>query len=92
LSKINAWARQSARLARTMRRRATDRILALALTIGGGTLLGFLIYQSFDRTLNDSSIYTTGMPGSLLLGLGAIIAVAFGVHRLTSRRDSGGEP
>jgi hypothetical protein len=74
-----------------MKRGISDRILALALTIGGGALLGFLIYQSFERTLNDTSIYTTGIPGSLLLGLGAIIALAFGVHRLTSRRDSGSD-
>ena len=64
----------------------TDRVLAWVFTLGGGALLAFLLYQSFDRTLNDTSIYTTGMPGSLLLGLAAIIAIAYGVHRLGSRR------
>ncbi len=67
----------------------SDKLLAWALTLGGGGLLGFLLYQSFDRTLYDSSIYTIGMPGSLLLGLAAIIAFAYGMHRLMS---GGGSP
>ena len=63
-----------------------DRVLAWVATLGGGGLLAFLIYQSFDRTLNATSIYTTGIAGSLLLGLVAIIAFAYGAHRLASQR------
>ena len=68
-----------------------QRIAAWMLTLGGGGLLAFLLYQSFDRTLNDASIYTTGMPGSLLLGLAAIIAFACGLNTLVSRDSSDDE-
>ena len=59
-----------------------DRFFGLIMTAGGAALLAFLVYQSLDRAMDSASIYTTGMPGSLLLGLLAIIVFAFGMHRL----------
>jgi hypothetical protein len=61
-----------------------QRIIGAVLALAGGALLAFLIWQSLDRAMNNASIYTTGMPGSLLLGLIAIIALAFGVHRFVA--------
>lgn len=63
------------------------RIIGGVLALAGGALLAFVIYQSLDRALNDASITSFGMPGSLLLGALAIILLAFGLHRMTSRTD-----
>jgi phosphotransferase system glucose/maltose/N-acetylglucosamine-specific IIC component len=61
-----------------------NRLFALALSIAGGGLLAFLVYQSFDRALNNASITVGGMPASLLLGFLAILMLAFGLHRLVA--------
>jgi peptidoglycan/LPS O-acetylase OafA/YrhL len=74
-----------------------QRIVGGLLALAGGALLAFVIFQSLDRAMNDASIYTTGMPGSLLLCLVAIILLAFGLHRLfapagPAKRHGGGAP
>jgi drug/metabolite transporter (DMT)-like permease len=62
-----------------------QRVMGAVLALIGAVLLAFVVYQSLDRAMNDASIYTTGMPGSLLLGFIAILALAFGLHRLAAR-------
>jgi hypothetical protein len=63
-----------------------QRFLGWSLALAGSAGLGYLIVQSLDARLNDRTIYVTGMPGDLLLGLVAIIALAFGTHVATGRQ------
>jgi phosphotransferase system glucose/maltose/N-acetylglucosamine-specific IIC component len=60
-----------------------DRWFGLALSLIGGGSLAFLAWQSMDRALNNASIEVSGMPGTLVFGLVAIVVLVFGLHRLT---------
>jgi hypothetical protein len=62
------------------------RALGLTIALAGALSLGFVAYQSMDRALNDASIYVSGMPGSLLLGLVGIVTIGFGLHRFAAAR------
>jgi hypothetical protein len=62
------------------------KLLGLALVVFGAGLFGYMLWQTMDHDANARSIYTTGMPGSLLLGMIGIIAFAYGMIMLQRGR------
>ena len=67
-------------------------ILGLALALAGAALLGVLFYPSFAHSLKTGSLYTTSMPGALLLGLTAIIVFVFGIRLMLARQRPNRQP
>lgn len=53
-------------------------VIGLALIAAGGALLGVLFYPSFAHSLATGPLVTTSMPGALLLGMIALIAISWG--------------
>jgi hypothetical protein len=61
-------------------------IIGFALAVAGGVVLGVLFYPSFAHTLATGPQLTASMPGALLLGMIALIAIAWGGHLVVSGR------
>lgn len=64
-------------------------IIGLALIVAGGALLGVLFYPSFAHSLATGPLVTTSMPGALLLGMTALIAIAWGGLWVSADRPAG---
>jgi hypothetical protein len=59
------------------------------VAIAGGAVLGMLFYSSlFAHSLATGPQLTASMPGALLLGMTAVMAIAAGGHLMISRRPS----
>lgn len=67
------------------------RMVGLALILVGAAALGFLLFQTMDRQMNAASIRVFGMPGTLICGMIALIAIAVG-GGLAARRPSASPP
>lgn len=65
----------------------TRRIAGLLLAISGAGVLGFLFYQSIDGRLEGRAFYALGMPGALLVGMVALIVLAYGGHLMALPRS-----
>jgi hypothetical protein len=61
-----------------MRRWRAIRVVMMSV---GAATLAFLAYQSADPQMNAASMATFGMPGTLLVGMVAIILFAVGAGR-----------
>jgi hypothetical protein len=54
--------------------------LIRTISVGSGaSTLAFLVYQSADPAMNAAVVMALGMPGTLLIGLLAILLIAAGV-------------
>ena len=60
-------------------------LIGLTLVVAGGALLGVLFYPSFAHSLATGPLLTTSMPGALLLGMVALIAICLGGPWMSSR-------
>jgi hypothetical protein len=69
----------------------TQKVVGLLLAVGGAGVLGFLFYQSIDGSFERHAFYALGMPGALLLGMVAMIVLAYGGHLLAQRPTSSRE-
>jgi len=63
-------------------------VAGLLLAVSGAGVLCFLLYQSIDARLEGRAFYALGMPGALLLGMVALIVLAYGGHLLASSRST----
>jgi hypothetical protein len=66
------------------------RIAGLLLAVCGAGVVGFLFYQSIDGRLQGPAFYALGMPGALLVGMVALIVLAYGGHLMASPRSTSG--
>jgi hypothetical protein len=57
------------------------RVIRVVMMLAGAATLAFLACQSADPRMNAASITTFGMPGTLLVGMVAIILFAVGAGR-----------